>query len=314
MSVFISRALARTLTRILVLSCFSIAAIEVAAAKPRAKKSRDTGVPISVGIAPPQTPAHATARSFTIDGVLARRDGGLDGSPRLASINPAGTVTDAPAPRSALAAPTGEPFGLGTFRAPEGALWVKWRQAESALGADRNVVTACRNSSESCSPAARRYVELIDIAKSLTGRARFGHVNRAVNVAVRFVSDMTQHGVMDLWSSPVATMTSGRGDCEDYAIAKYFILREAGIAAEDLQLVLVRDNVVRQDHAVLAVREDGRWLVLDNRSNLMLEPTELTSLTPLFTLDHRGVSMFAAPYAPRRTVDTTTTAAAHGVR
>ena len=43
-----------------------------------------------------------------------------------------------------------------------------------------------------------------------------------------------------------------RGDCEDYAIAKYVALREAGVARENLQLVLVRDRAVRQDHAVLA--------------------------------------------------------------
>jgi predicted transglutaminase-like cysteine proteinase len=295
MSVLRSCALARTLTRILLLSCLTVVAIDTAAARPKAK--RPNGTQVSVRIAAPEAPVSGTARTFSINRVLAERDSGRPTTGRLAAIDPTGTLSDAPPARPAMTEPTAEPFGLMTFRAPEGALWVKWRKAESEMRADRDAAAACRTSFEHCSPAARRLVELIEKAKSLTGRARLGHVNRDVNVAVRFVNDEAQHGVTDLWTSPLTTLAAGRGDCEDYAIAKYFVLREAGIAEDDLQLLLVRDNVVRQDHATLAVRLDGRWLVLDNRSNLMVEPSELNSLTPLFTLDHRGVSMFAASYA-----------------
>ena len=53
-------------------------------------------------------------------------------------------------------------------------------------------------------------------------------------------------------------------DCEDYAIAKYVALREAGVEAADLRFLLVRDRLAG-DHAVLGVRYEGRWLILDNR-------------------------------------------------
>jgi len=50
---------------------------------------------------------------------------------------------------------------------------------------------------------------------------------------------------------PARNLCYREGDCEDYAIAKYVALREAGFPQDDLQLVLVRDRAVRQDHAVL---------------------------------------------------------------
>jgi hypothetical protein len=64
-------------------------------------------------------------------------------------------------------------------------------------------------------------------------------------------------------------------------------------------LLLVKDRAVRQDHAVLAVRLDARWLVLDNRRDTPLETADLRHFQPLFTLDSRGVNLFAAPYASR---------------
>jgi hypothetical protein len=63
--------------------------------------------------------------------------------------------------------------------------------------------------------------------------------------------------------------------------------------------VLVRDRAVRQDHAVLAARLDGRWLLLDNRFSTLTEDSEASRFTPLFAIDHQGVHLFAAPYAKR---------------
>jgi predicted transglutaminase-like cysteine proteinase len=45
------------------------------------------------------------------------------------------------------------------------------------------------------------------------------------------VSDLAQYGVTELWASPLTTFAAGAGDCEDYAIAKYVALRQAGMAA-----------------------------------------------------------------------------------
>ncbi|HWV53800.1 transglutaminase-like cysteine peptidase [Pseudorhodoplanes sp.] len=103
------------------------------------------------------------------------------------------------------------------------------------------------------------------------GRARIGEVNRAVNLAIRPVSDERRFGVADQWSAPLETMSAGEGDCEDYAILKWLALKEAGIGGDDLRLVIVRERAVRSSHAILAVRLDGRWLLLDNRSFALVD-------------------------------------------
>jgi predicted transglutaminase-like cysteine proteinase len=211
---------------------------------------------------------------------------------RLAAVDPAAAVTLAPVDRPpSRSEESNEPFGLTTLRAPEGLLWEKWRGIEAEIRAEANTLARCRIESESCSLAAVRFLALIEAGRMRSGRARFGEINRAVNGAIRYVGDPVQHGVADRWSSPLATFAAGRGDCEDYAIAKYVALREAGVAEGDLRLILVHDRAVREDHLVLAARHDGRWLILDNRRLTLLEANELPQYAPMFALNHEGVML-----------------------
>ena len=138
---------------------------------------------------------------------------------------------------------------------------------------------------------------MINAVNAKSGRGQLEEVNRSVNMVIRYATDFAHHGEADKWSAPLATFASGRGDCEDYAIAKYVALSEAGFPRDQLRLVLVRDLAVRQDHAVLAARLDGRWHILDSRRSELMDDSEVTSFTPLFAINHRGVQLFAAPYA-----------------
>ena len=80
----------------------------------------------------------------------------------------------------------------------------------------------CEGDRDGCaSPAALKFLDIVDAARSREGRARLGEINRAINLAIRPISDLAQHGQIDVWSSPLATLARGGGDCEDYAIAKF---------------------------------------------------------------------------------------------
>ncbi|NWG26748.1 MAG: transglutaminase-like cysteine peptidase [Pseudorhodoplanes sp.] len=136
----------------------------------------------------------------------------------------------------------------------------------------------CRVSPGDCAmPAAQHLNAIVDIALTRTGRARIGEINRAVNLSIKPESDLKQHGAWDRWSAPLATLAAGRGDCEDYAIAKLVALRQAGFEDDELRLLIVREKASQPDHALAAVRHDGRWLVLDNRTFVMLDAAELDS-------------------------------------
>ena len=113
------------------------------------------------------------------------------------------------------------------------------------------------------------------------------------------MSDIAQHGLADRWTSPLLTLAAGAGDCEDYAIAKYVALREAGAASEDVRLMIVRDTKLAQDHAVVAARLDGRWLVLDNRRMVLVEDVDARQYQPLFEIDDEGVRPLIVPPAGR---------------
>jgi predicted transglutaminase-like cysteine proteinase len=217
----------------------------------------------------------------------------------VAAIEPRDRTTDtATLPIASIRRAGREPFGRATEVAAEGPVWTKWRALEAEINADLVLLARCRADAPECSPAAQRFVAIVESARARSGRARIGEVNRAVNLAIRPMSDLAQHGIIDRWSAPLATFTSGAGDCEDYAVAKYVALREAGMADEDLRLVIVRHQPTFEDHAVLAARLDGRWLVLDNRTLLLVEDNDVKNFEPMFVLDHKGVQHVAERETP----------------
>lgn len=247
--------------------------------------------------------ARAPAMFFRINDVLAKLDAMRGRGPhavRLAALTPSNIATDVIPEPKPVSAKGDEPFGLFTFRAPEGLLWQKWRGLEAKLAREAETLRQCEADAGNCPSNAAQFLRLIGAVKSKSGRAKLDEANRSVNIVVRYVSDYAQHGEADRWSSPLETFATAKGDCEDYAIAKYVALHEAGFPREDLRLVLVRDRAVRQDHAVLAARLDGQWLILDNRRADLTEDSGAANLAPLFAIDHAGVHLFAAPYARRQ--------------
>lgn len=272
-----------------------------ALAKARAKKPPVPHLALEEPVAPTAT---TPVRFFTINQVLARQAGQSTAKPgtiEVAAVTSQSTavVGDTAALGGLVPVTSDEPFGLFTFRAPEGVLWTKWRSVQARMRVELKSIADCEADGEHCPAGARKFLSLVNEGADMSTRARVELVNRGLNNAVRYASDYQQHGVADLWSSPLETLSAGAGDCEDYAIAKYAMLSAAGVPESSIKMLLVRDRAVRQDHAVLAVRIDGRWMILDNRYSGLSESQDLPHFMPLFAIDGTGVSLFAAPYAER---------------
>lgn len=106
----------------------------------------------------------------------------------------------------------GEPFGLASYTAPEGALWARWRAIQADIVADAELLAACRADPDGCpSPAAVRFLKVVGDAGRRQGIARLDAVNRALNTATRW-----QYNVAGLWTAPLATLVAGLGDCMDF--------------------------------------------------------------------------------------------------
>ena len=113
-------------------------------------------------------------------------------------------------------------------------------------------------------------------------------VNAAVNHAITFSEDVRTYGQADHWANAQESLRRGRGDCEDYAIAKMQLLRAAGVPARDLHLVIVRDLVRRQDHAVLAVRDGDGFAILDSNTDKVLRAEQVADYRPIMTFSSEG--------------------------
>lgn len=110
-------------------------------------------------------------------------------------------------------------------------------------------------------------------------------INNWVNRHVAYAVDSRG----DHWADLSETIARGRGDCEDFAIAKMRLLERAGVPADALYLVIVTDTINNLDHAVLVAHEDGAFLVLDSRTDRILRTGEV--------MDYRPILSFASHFA-----------------
>ena len=187
--------------------------------------------------------------------------------------------------------PAAQLFGMKTEPITAGELPEKWHHVQVAMAQDFAVVAQC-HANGICPVAAQKLIDLSAKGAGRSGRARVGLINRAADLAISPVSDEMQWGVADHWSDPFETLRSHRGDCEDYAILKYAALLVAGIPKDDVKIVILKNFFPNENHAAVATRVDGQWLILDNRTLTLVRDTDVTRAIPEFVLDHEGVKRF----------------------
>jgi predicted transglutaminase-like cysteine proteinase len=115
-------------------------------------------------------------------------------------------------------------------------------------------------------------------------------VNRTLN-AIRFVDDPTHWGEEDYWATPAESVGSNGGDCEDFSIAKYFLLKELGIPIAKLRMTYVKATKLNQPHMVLAYyeRPDAEPLVLDNLEDTVRPASQRPDLVPVYSFNDEEV-------------------------
>ncbi|MBO6827891.1 MAG: transglutaminase-like cysteine peptidase, partial [Sneathiella sp.] len=94
-------------------------------------------------------------------------------------------------------------------------------------------------------------------------------------------------GVKDYWAIPKEFFPKF-GDCEDYAITKYFTLRALGWKAEDMEIVILQDLNLRIAHAILVVKFEGKKMVLDNQIGLVVDSKRIRHYRPIYSVNENG--------------------------
>jgi predicted transglutaminase-like cysteine proteinase len=124
---------------------------------------------------------------------------------------------------------------------------------------------------------------------------RVKRVNAFVNQQTQFADDMTIWNQLDYWATPLETLGRSAGDCEDFAIAKYFTLLQVGVQQDKLRLIYVRAKTGSSDstqaHMVLAyyATPDAEPLVLDNLIGDVRPASRRPDLVPVFSFNSAGV-------------------------
>lgn len=116
---------------------------------------------------------------------------------------------------------------------------------------------------------------------------------RAVNDffnALTFDTDQNHWQQEDYWATPFETLGSNGGDCEDFAIAKYFTLRQLGVPAESMRITYVKALKQNQPHMVLTYySDDGEPLVLDILVREMVPASQRPDLVPVYSFNADGL-------------------------
>lgn len=125
-------------------------------------------------------------------------------------------------------------------------------------------------------------------------QARLEKVNRFFN-AIPGKEDRAVWGQRDYWATPVEFLARYGGDCEDYALAKFFTLRATGVAADRLRITYVRAWIAEEQrvesHMVLAYYPyaDADPLILDNINPRIMTASERSDLTPTLGFNAEGL-------------------------
>jgi predicted transglutaminase-like cysteine proteinase len=243
----------------------------------------------------------AAAVLFAPVSALAANRGDVE--PLVLESYPEASPADAPAETQAAstapAAGTGQAapirlFGTVEFRSPIKNL-PRWEQVRDSEAKRPTFVPDGLDLDVKNPTVEQRWVALRDRLKNASLEEKAREVNRFFN-QWPYKTDMELWGLEDHWTTPRVFIEKS-GDCEEYAITKYYALRELGVPAERLRIAAVRDTIRNLGHAVLIVFMDDDAYVLDNLTNLVLSHRRLTHYAPQFSINEDFLWRHVVPKA-----------------
>lgn len=143
-------------------------------------------------------------------------------------------------------------------------------------------------------PQARQRVQdwryLIEREQASSEPVKLASVNDFINRLVFEDDDVHWHQA-DYWATPIETLATNGGDCEDFTIAKYFTLSELGVADQCMRLTYVKALSQNKAHMVLTYQctQEDQPLVLDNLNRQILPAEQREDLLPVYSFNAKGM-------------------------
>ena len=135
-----------------------------------------------------------------------------------------------------------------------------------------------------CEP--REWRRIVDLLTPLDARAKLEAVNTLVN-RYPYTPSAANWLEPNHWETPFEFFAKS-GQCQDYAIAKFMLLRAAGVPNELLRVVVLRDRRLNLDHAVTVAYIDGEALMLDNQIPDVVPVSSVHHYQPYYSINETG--------------------------
>ena len=135
-----------------------------------------------------------------------------------------------------------------------------------------------------------QWKSLIDSGSKWSDIQKLTSVNNFVN-QFNFVDDIEHWGQEDYWATPLQTLVTQGGDCEDFSIAKYFTLTAMGMSEDKLRLTYVKALTINKAHMVVSYfeRKNIEPLVLDNLNPVIVPSSQRQDLIPVYSFNGDGM-------------------------
>ena len=141
--------------------------------------------------------------------------------------------------------------------------------------------------------AVKRLKDLTALVKNNAKGSELDRVKYANDFfnKVPYYSDIVHWKKKDYWATPLEKLATHGGDCEDYAIGKYFALRELGVEQKKLRIMYVKAIEWNEAHMVLTYfpKENEIPLVLDNINKKLLPANKRKDLVPVYSFNAEGL-------------------------
>jgi len=133
--------------------------------------------------------------------------------------------------------------------------------------------------------------QLLATQKQIPEAEKLRVVNQFFNAQLKYREDIDLWHQEDYWATPIQALWKGAGDCEDYAIAKYFSLRHLGVPSEKLQITYVKALSLNRAHMVLTYypSPNAMPLVLDSLMDAIKPANQRTDLLPVYSFNAQGL-------------------------
>lgn len=185
-------------------------------------------------------------------------------------------------------------FGSQEFKSQKINSFQKWQSLRTRHNNEVGILAKQRRSplktpcrlSKNFKCVSDEWQEIITQLKNKTPIVKMEGINKHLNKAA-YITDMANWRKQDYWAT-IGQFFKKDGDCEDYAIAKYYSLKELGFSPDQMRIVIVEDTNLNVAHAVLAVYYDNKIWILDNQISRIITENQIVHYKPLYSINENA--------------------------